>query len=152
MRSMGVFIFFFRILFIRYKHNKWTCRDRIHWLYDTKLYLEIWEVSRTSLLPLLWGSLWPKVVVPVSIPSIGQISQFKNYLYPKNTRQKKMWIGSYNESDSLTSRHKITLGELTWHLNQSINWVHLIQKQFSFNHNICISCLTFCYCRRNKYL
>ena len=38
--------------------------------------LELWEMWCTPLLPLLPGSLWPEVVVPDRVLSIGQIELF----------------------------------------------------------------------------
>ena len=43
--------------------------------------LEIYTMWNIPSLPLLLGTLWPEVVVPVSISSLGQINQFENYLY-----------------------------------------------------------------------
>ena len=42
--------------------------------------LEIWS---TTPLPLLPGPLWPGVVVPVSVSSIGQIELFDHLRYVK---------------------------------------------------------------------
>ena len=51
--------------------------------YDTKLNLivRLWEVWNIPSLALLPGPHWPEVVVPVWIPSIGQLDLFSNYLY-----------------------------------------------------------------------
>ena len=43
--------------------------------------LNIWKVGITQSLPLLPGSLWPGMVVPVRNPSTDQIDMFKIYLY-----------------------------------------------------------------------
>ena len=43
--------------------------------------LEIWEAWKTPPLPLLPGQLWSEMVVPVKLPSMGQINLFKDYLY-----------------------------------------------------------------------
>ena len=56
---------------------------------------------------------------------MGQIDQFKNYVYSKGLcakrilkkqLHKKMSIQTYNERNSLTSWHKVTLDGLTYHL------------------------------------
>ena len=56
--------------------------------YDTKLYLMVrllfWrfsEILNTPSLSLLPGPLWPGIVVPVWISSMGQIALFQNYWY-----------------------------------------------------------------------
>ena len=56
--------------------------------YNTKLhlimklqFLSYGECGVTTTLPLLPGSLWPRVVVPISIPSMGQIDVLENDLY-----------------------------------------------------------------------
>ena len=40
--------------------------------------MEVWSISS---LPLLPGPLWPGVVVPISVRSVGEIDLFRNYLY-----------------------------------------------------------------------
>ena len=42
--------------------------------------LKLWRMWRAFSLPLLQGSLGPGVVVPVRIPSMGQIDLFASYL------------------------------------------------------------------------
>ena len=42
--------------------------------------LEIWWIWSTPSLPLLSGPLWPGMVVPVRVPSMGQIEKF-NYIW-----------------------------------------------------------------------
>ena len=45
--------------------------------------LEFLGMLSTPSLPLLPGSLWPGVVIPVWVPSIGQIELFNHFLYLK---------------------------------------------------------------------
>ena len=52
--------------------------------YDTKqsdgevpVMLELWGMWNTPLLPLLQGPLWPQVVAPERVLSVGQIKQFE---------------------------------------------------------------------------
>ena len=56
--------------------------------YSTKLHLVVrlqlcssGEIAVTSLLLLLPGPLWPKVVILVKVLSLGQIDLFENYWY-----------------------------------------------------------------------
>ena len=93
-------------------------------VYDTKLNslmkLLFWRVWSTPSLALLPGPLSTRMVVPVWVPSLGQIDQFQNYLYlirlcaqkNINNHTKNIWM--YNEQNSLNSWHKITLDRLTW--------------------------------------
>ena len=52
--------------------------------YNTKLHLivrlQLWGMWSTPSLPLLPGSLWPRLVVPFWVPSIGQIEQLNHLL------------------------------------------------------------------------
>ena len=54
--------------------------------YDSKLRLIVslqswsWGLWSTPSLPLLSDPLWPKVVVPVTVPSVGQVELF-NHLF-----------------------------------------------------------------------
>ena len=59
--------------------------------------VEFWGVLSTLSLPLLSGSLWPRVVVPVGVPSMHQIDQFKDYLYS---------IGPYAKNPLKKQLHK----------------------------------------------
>ena len=58
-------------------------------------FLKTWGVWSTPSLPLLPSPLWHRVVVPVGVPSIGQIDLFKNQSYligpytNKNNNNKK---------------------------------------------------------------
>ena len=76
--------------------------------------------------------LLPGMVVPIKVLPMGQIDIFKNCLYStelyaktekktnythtkkKKKKKKKMWISIYKESNSLTSRHKITPDRLKY--------------------------------------
>ena len=42
--------------------------------------LELWGMWSTSSFPLLSGSLKPRVVVPIRVPSMGQIELFNHLL------------------------------------------------------------------------
>ena len=80
----------------------------------------MWSTSSLSLLP---DPLLPGVVVAVRVPCMGQIGQSENYLYPiglsakipKMSNYTEIWILTYNEDDSLTTRYKITLDGLICH-------------------------------------
>ena len=54
--------------------------------------LKIWSIAS---LPLLPGPLWPRVVVPLRIPSMSQIDQFKDYLYSKGLCARKNSLKKY---------------------------------------------------------
>ena len=53
--------------------------------YDTRLFhgevpiVELWRMWSTRSLPLLLSTLWPRVVAPVRVPSIGQIKIFNDF-------------------------------------------------------------------------
>ena len=71
--------------------------------YDTKLHLvvrlQFWAVWSTSSLLLLSGPLWLGVIIPVRIPSMGQIELFKNYLYSIGIVWRKIsWTPSYGRA------------------------------------------------------
>ena len=48
------------------------------WCYLQTGFVWVWSLS----FPLLPGPLWSRVVVPVRVPSMGQIDLFESYLYP----------------------------------------------------------------------
>ena len=59
------------------------------------LVMELWGIWSTLSLPLLLGPLWPGVVVPVRVLSMGQIELFNNLLYLKPLKcmqTNKLWI------------------------------------------------------------
>ena len=55
--------------------------------YDTKAsdgetpVLKLWGMWSTPLLPLTSGSLWSEVVIPVRVPSMGQMEISNHFLY-----------------------------------------------------------------------
>ena len=58
------------------------------------LVLELWGMWTTFSLPLLPGSLLPRAVVSVCVPSMGQIEIFNHFLYLKqfNGLKRNEWI------------------------------------------------------------
>ena len=50
---------------------------------------EIWGVWKTTLLPLLLFSLWPERVLPVNVPSNGEIDLSKK---KKKKKEKKSYL------------------------------------------------------------
>ena len=92
------FIFNFLIILIKLINVGWGCRiHRLHLYrkinspnespgYDTKqsdaevpVMLEFWGMQRIPSLPLLPGPLWPRVVAPDRVLSMGQIELNCNY-------------------------------------------------------------------------
>ena len=72
-------------------------------------FLELWGMSDTLLLPLLPGPLWPNVVVPVRVLSMGQTELFNHLLdlKPFNCMQKIINI-------ELNSKYHIATLEIIW--------------------------------------
>ena len=92
-----------------------------------------WGKWSTLSLSLLWGPLWPRVVVPVRVPSMGKIDLFKNHLYlvrpcAKNRHKKqlykKMWIWIHNKCNCLTSK-------IVWHAI-NINEINQVKRKKTF--------------------
>ena len=64
--------------------------------------LKIRELWSNSLLPLLSGPLWPRiVVVPVKVTSMDQIGLFENYLYLTEPNTKKL-LNNYRKKINMT--------------------------------------------------
>ena len=101
----------------------WTASD------SEAAVLEIWGMYGTCSLPLFYLPLWPRMVVPVRVPSMGQIDLCKDYPNSKWPCTKKalknnctkIYIGTCDEHDSQTCRHKIALNRLTCRQNQSLD-------------------------------
>ena len=89
-----------------------------------------WWGSSSGGLSLLPDQLWPRVVILVRIPSIGEIDLFKEYLYSigsyaKKEKKKLSRNFFYRKNVNLNlqwmqSRHKIILDRLK-SINQSLN-------------------------------
>ena len=69
--------------------------------YDTKPsdgevpVLELWGIGRTPSFSLLSNPLWPRVVVPVRVPSLSQIGLFNHLLYLKSfhcMQTNELWL------------------------------------------------------------
>ena len=121
-------------------------QKRVFWD-NTKLHLivrlKIWRVWRTPSLPLLQVQLWLEVEVPVRVLFTSQINLLKkfSYLIGPFAKKKKAPLRNNNTkninmniqwSDSLTSRHKITLGKLICHYNQSIYLKKQQHKKYKY--------------------
>ena len=102
--------------------------------YDTELQLLVpcSELSTHSLTSLP-GPLWPVVLLPVMVPSMGQLDLFEiiriikdrvlQNLLKTTTTTKKTQIRTYNERIFLTSIFKIRLNGLICHWNQLIDLI-----------------------------
>ena len=57
---------------------------------EVPVIMELWRMWSTLSLPLLPGLLWPRVIVPVRVPSMGQIELFNHLTVSKQMTDVKL--------------------------------------------------------------
>ena len=111
--------------------------------------VDIYGVGSTPSLPILPGQLWPRVVVPVRISTMGQINLFKNYLnsiepceenktnQPTKQTNKKNLIGNNTKNVNMNVQQ-------TWFPNLKIQyyrrWVDMSLKSINQSIGVFIFC------------